>query len=639
MESKQTPEIKGQLTPDPRNPGWVKGWGVFRSTPWHLYGVYASDATAATIQQKLGDSYSTAFGSHCVDTDDFVTASSDTRWIKAPLSPDHLADKKVFARFVTRDGGQYEGTGQLRVRQRPSVDDLIAVDLAFTRKDSSTQFTDIVFFLTASQVSRLKRTTGGTDYDFEYTGLLSPAVAFALEVPVQQKLNRIDELSREIDSLKPFDSATEVRVERKLRIDWNYNSNAIEGNQVSRGETELFLEHGLTAKGKPFKDYLDIKGHDQAVGFLKDLIERKEPLTEAVLRELHRILLIEPYEVPAETPEGQRTKKVVRLGEYKRLPNHVRTTEGSIHHYASPEETPARMGDLMQWYRQRMEGATLHPVIIASLFHHQFTAIHPFDDGNGRMARLLTNLILMQHHLPPAVFRVEKRSEYLFALREADAGKHDEIINQHATEVIRSLETMLRGARGEPVEEPDDIDKEITLLRQQLQHLEEPEELSLAVQERLFNETINPFLRRFGQKLSQLETFYSTSAVSMQGTYKLDSSNAGWSAIPGVTLRNLAESILIVRGSLPGKLINHIQVSFTWSDLKKLPLTTVQDSMELAIQFDKLNYTVSVRSVPITIKHVYNAPLEEREVNDFIRATCRKLMTTIQQAVKTQLEQ
>jgi hypothetical protein len=82
-----------------------------------------------------------------------------------------------------------------------------------------------------------------------------------------------------------------------------------------------------------------------------------------------------------------------------------------------------------------------------------------------------------------------------------------------------------------------------------------------------------------------------------------------------------------------GKLIITIELSLTWRDLKKLPLTAVQDSLQVSVQFGKLNYTISAPMVPFTIKHVYNAPLEEKETNDFIAATCRKLMVTIQQAV------
>ncbi len=632
----QSPEISAQLLPDARNPGWVRGWGVYRKEPWHLYGVYASEAEATAAQIKVGSKYKKAFGSHKIGTDDFLTGSAAIRWIKSPILPDQLIDKKVYARFVAQDSGAYEGVGQLRVRRRPEIDDRIAVDLVFTRRDSATQFTDIIFFLTAGQVVRLKPVTEKGEYHFQFDGLLKPEVAFAVEASVQQKLSRVDEVKREIDALRPFDPETEQSIERKLRIDWTYNSNAIEGNQVSRGETQLFLEHGLTAKGKPFKDYLDIRGHDEAVRFLKDLVSRKEPLTEAVVRELHKILLVESYEIPAETLDGAKSTKLVKLGEYKTLPNHVKLADGSIHRYSTPEETPAHMGDLMEWYRTQLNSAELHPVIIAALFHHRFTAIHPFDDGNGRMARLLMNLILMQHHLPPAVFRAAKRSEYLFALHQADVGEQSEIIKQVADEVIRSLEAMLRGARGEPVEEPDDIDKEIALLRQQLQHLEEPEEFNAEVQNRLFKESIIPLLRQLGKKLSPLEAFYSTSAVGLHGQHQQGQNTMGWSAPPNTTLKNLGEAL---EGVAAGKLMTLIELTVTWRDLRKSPLTTVQDSLHVAIQFGKLNYTITAPSVPFTVKHVYNTRLTEKEINDFVANTCRKMMATIQQAVKDQLSQ
>ena len=102
-----------------------------------------------------------------------------------------------------------------------------------------------------------------------------------------------------------------------------------------------------------------------------------------------------------------------------------------------------------------------------------------------------------------------------------------------------------------------------------------------------------------------------------------------------MTLANLVETLQAVR---PGKLITRVQLSLAWKDLKKLPLTPVHDSLDLVIQFEKLNYTIMAPAVPFTIKHVYNVPLEDREMNDFVGATCRKLMATIQQAAKTQLE-
>jgi len=128
--------------------------------------------------------------------------------------------------------------------------------------------------------------------------------------------------------------------------------------------------------------------------FSKDLVARKEPLTEAVLRNCINTL-VEPTS-SCWTLDGLATTKIVKLGEYKSLPNHVRTPEGTIHRYASPDETPAMMGDLMHWYREQIEGAELHPVVIASLFHHRFTGITRLTMEMVEWLDLLANLILMQ---------------------------------------------------------------------------------------------------------------------------------------------------------------------------------------------------------------------------------------------------
>ncbi|MCP5096037.1 MAG: Fic family protein, partial [Chloroflexi bacterium] len=235
-------------------------------------------------------------------------------------------------------------------------------------------------------------------------------------------LKQVDELKVEIDALRPIDPEQEQRIMQKFRLDWTYHSNAIEGNTLSFGETKAFLLHDVTAQGKPFRDYLDIKGHHKALDYLLDIIRQQAPLTEAAVRELHKIILVEPYDVDAETLDGRSTKRRIIPGQYKSMPNHVRTSTGEVHYYASPEETPSKMADLMAWYRHELvEKNELHPLILAATFHYQFVTIHPFDDGNGRMARLLMNLILMQAGYPPVVVPLDTKNEYLLALEQADA--------------------------------------------------------------------------------------------------------------------------------------------------------------------------------------------------------------------------
>jgi 3-dehydroquinate dehydratase type II len=265
-------------------------------------------------------------------------------------------------------------------------------------------------------------------------------------------LHQIDQHKAEIDALRPLEREQEQRILQKFRLDWHYHSNALEGNTLTYGETRAFLLHGITAGGKPFRDYLDIKGHRDAVEYLEQFVRQQHRLTEADVRELHRVLLVEAYEMPAWTAEGVPTKRRIELGRYKTVSNSVQTSSGEMHYYPSPAETPSLMGELMRWYYTQLDEKTLHPVVLAALFHFRFVAIHPFDDGNGRMVRLLMNLILMQSGYVPAVIETNAKGDYLLALEKADAGDLDDFVVLVGQNLLHSLEIFLRGARGEPLE-------------------------------------------------------------------------------------------------------------------------------------------------------------------------------------------
>lgn len=266
-------------------------------------------------------------------------------------------------------------------------------------------------------------------------------------------VQRVDELKAEIDALRPIDREQEQRIMQKFRIDWNYHSNALEGNTLTYGETRAFLLHGITAHGKPFRDYLDIKGHEAAIEYLEELIRHQEPITETYIWELHKILLIEPYEMNAITAEGLPTKRHIAIGCYKSVPNSVRTSTGAMRYYALPLETPALMADLLRWHQEALQNKALHPLILAATFHYRFVDIHPFDDGNGRMARLLTNLILMQQGFIPVVIRTENKGAYLLALEQADAGDLEPFICYIGEALIHGMALFLQGSQGQLLED------------------------------------------------------------------------------------------------------------------------------------------------------------------------------------------
>ena len=190
---------------------------------------------------------------------------------------------------------------------------------------------------------------------------------------------------------------------------------------------------------------------------------------EADIRELHKMLLVEPYAMPAITLNGTPTTRRVEIGRYKTVSNSVQTSTGAIHFYATPEATPARMGDLMAWYRRVWGTGELHPLLIAATFHFRFVEIHPFDDGNGRMARLLLNLILMQAGYVPVIINTNTKAEYLLGLELADSGELAPFITLVGRNLLQSLALFLRGAQGKPIDEPADLDAKLAELQQRLQ--------------------------------------------------------------------------------------------------------------------------------------------------------------------------
>ena len=282
-------------------------------------------------------------------------------------------------------------------------------------------------------------------------------------------IEEIDRLKEELDALRPLPSDVLDRIGQKIRIESNYHSNAVEGNSLTLGETRSLILHGLTARGKPMRDHLDIEGHDEAVKAMEDAVRRDELLNEVFIRNLHKVLLKEPYENDAITSDGQPVKRRIAIGEYKTQPNNVRTSTGEIYYFTPPDQVKPAMGDLIDWYR-RQEDEGEHPIVIAATFHYQFIRIHPFDDGNGRMARLLMNMILIKHGYTVAVVPVEERDQYIGMLEQADKTEDlVEFITYIATCCKYTLNLHLKAARGEDIEDVEDIDKEIAIFKRSLQ--------------------------------------------------------------------------------------------------------------------------------------------------------------------------
>lgn len=221
-------------------------------------------------------------------------------------------------------------------------------------------------------------------------------------------------------SLQPLSDHEQQMMSMRFTVEYNYNSNHLEGNTLTYGQTELLLLFGRVMGEGHLKDFDDMKASEVSVKMMTEMASEKEPLTQNFIRTLHKTLLREDYTVYRDLPGGMQTSYVIHAGQYKTRPNSVITRYGDRFEYASPQETPALMADLVDWYNEEEQKGILSPVQLAALFHYRYIRIHPFEDGNGRIARLMVNFILSRHKWPMIVVRSRKKMEYLEALHQTD---------------------------------------------------------------------------------------------------------------------------------------------------------------------------------------------------------------------------
>lgn len=234
-------------------------------------------------------------------------------------------------------------------------------------------------------------------------------------------MKKIEDVMNEWNALQPLSDRDREMLSRRFTIDFNYNSNHIEGNTLTYGQTEILLMFGKIVGEADARDVHEMTASNVGLKMMKEEALLKEtPLTQQFIRTLHKTLLREDYTVYRTLPGGVQTSYVIHAGQYKTRPNSVITRYGDQFEYATPEETPALMSDLVDWYNDAERSGKFTPIELAAIFHYRYIRIHPFEDGNGRIARLMVNYILTRHDYPMIVVRSRKKKEYLEALHRTD---------------------------------------------------------------------------------------------------------------------------------------------------------------------------------------------------------------------------
>ena len=437
-------------------------------------------------------------------------------------------------------------------------------------------------------------------------------------------LTEIKRRSELLDSLKPLSIENQAKLDKKFRLEFNFNSNHLEGNTLTYGETELLLIFDQTEGTHDFREYQEMQAHDVALKMVQEeALDQERPLTEQFIRGLNAKLLVKPFWKDAITADGQPTRKQIIPGEYKKTPNSVRLANGEIFAYSAPEDVQNEIAELVTWFNEK--SGTEDPVLLASLLHYRFVRIHPFDDGNGRTARLLMNYVFAKNNLPLVIIKSAEKKDYLVALNRADTGDLNAFVEYIGDQLLWSLDLSIKAAKGDNIDEDDDLDKELELLKQELEQI--PNEFDNTRTYPIILETMQKSIiplyleldNKFGKIRELFQEFYSWVTIDY-----LNSNGEIWEID--------IEKMELSKINLNDFKIHTCHLQFKCEKLKK---SKVEINMEynLDIYFDENSYEahIETQSLP-PLELPYGKFYSAQQVNTIVKSFMINVIEEIKQA-------
>ncbi len=239
---------------------------------------------------------------------------------------------------------------------------------------------------------------------------------------------RLARKKAKLDGFRPLPQETVKRLNDDLRVFLTYHSNAIEGNTLSLRETQMVIEYGMTIHGHSLREYLEATNHAEAYSYLTTLVEKRAQITRETILTLHTLVM---------------DKILDTRGQFRTVPVSIR---GANMTPPPPSQVESLMREWIAWING--QGTDYDPIVRAAIAHHGFEAVHPFLDGNGRVGRLLLNIMLMREGYPPALLLRDWRTRYMRALDTANTGNYRPLANMVGQAVEAGMDRYLEACRG-----------------------------------------------------------------------------------------------------------------------------------------------------------------------------------------------
>lgn len=437
-----------------------------------------------------------------------------------------------------------------------------------------------------------------------------------------EKRNQVDLLQQKINAYEELSADVKKKINYKFRLDWNYYSNSMEGNTLTMEETRSVMVGNLTVGGKPIKDVLEMKGHDEVIKDVLRIGKGEARISEARIRDIHKGIMHE---------EDEAKKK--KIGVWKTEPNYIYNYKNERFDFALPADVPARMHELLNKTNSAIDAITAnkkdspHPLDVALQFHLDYVIIHPFYDGNGRTARILTNLLLISFGYPPFWVKTNERIIYNQYIGDIQGygGNPDLFFEFSSTLILRSQQLVLDAIAGKEIEEHDDIDKRVALLDRMMDGMDEAIQKTKTeeVMQQIFTEVVEPLFRKVFEKVLKISQLFSDTEF----TFYID----GGGGVHG-NINDLIDDVEISWHNKKGN-IGNINLQIRLSKLKKLGTKAFDMNDDFKINFEKHKYQIVLQQNE-HIDRLYHQMLSSQKVDEIAAKFVNTIITRIEEQVK-----
>ena len=472
-------------------------------------------------------------------------------------------------------------------------------------------------------------------------------------------MDKIQQLFEEWQKLQPLKPEEQKRLDDKFRLEFNYNSNHIEGNTLTYGQTQLLLIFGDTTGNAKMRDYEEMKAHDVGLRWIEEVAKDKfRQLTESDIRNLNKIVLVEDF-WKVNPKNGSRFK--INVGMYKKRLNSVITATGVIFHYASPEETPAMMHEFVPWLNNEIAKRNMSPIELASLLHYRYIRIHPFEDGNGRIARLLVTYVLKRFGYPMVIIKSDDKGNYLRTLNQCDINvgltssdganaqlKNIEPFVEYMKQQLEwSLDVSIKAAKGENIEEKGDFAKKIAIFKRN-QLRKAIEKNSKIVEQTL----INTYLRiaeQMVRELTDMIDLFDSFFMTIEKPKKIEPSRTLLESITPILTRKKEPAkytcpdkfnrVSSIQYNIANKEYNYFKLTrfdiyFHFNGFRYNEKNTFDSQFTLWIKFNTNNYEIGTDISESRFEQPYDTQIVEEEWRAFASKICGAFL----EKVKSQAE-